>query len=510
MINVMMAWRYHFSQAGSVADKLAIAANKSNLDLVDLSEGLKYVAATARDLNQPLDTVLAQLMTLANMGIKGSMAGTALENMYRYLSRAAGDFKTGRQVKAFEAIGLTAGDFVDAQGNLKPMVDIFDMLSTKVNSLEAGNVKLQAWLEAIFGVRGKRASSAFLRNLDMVRKNLDLVSNSAGQAGNIMGQMMATLEGDFKKLRAAWKAFKNEFTRAVEPIVKPLLVMLKGFVNVLTWFASSPPGKIITPMIVGMIALKTAMWGVKTALYTIMLTLGRFGAEFKAVQKTVAIGWRVMALEAMGYNLAASGSPIIGGMYKNKGGMVIDAKTGRFVSAAKAAQYNKNFTGSGKGILAGMLGGSLGRILGGKAAAGAGAGIFGRLLGFLGGPWGIALSVGLPLLITLISKAFSKNSNALDENTQAIKENIDVEKNKNRVSQYFSNEEVYAKVMNKTMEEIVAKAKEYMDILTKMGGDATMWGLQKNALQIYVDAPYYVEQQKRGAKEMRFVINAKP
>jgi len=501
MINVMMAWRYHFSQAENVADKLAIAANKSNLDLFDLAEGLKYTAATARDLNQPLDVVLSQLMTLANMGIKGSMAGTALENMYRYLSRALGEFRTSRQTRSFEAIGLSAQDFIDAKGNLKPMLDVFTMLSTKVKEIDAGNVKLQAWLEAIFGVRGKRGASAFLRNLDMVKKNFDLVANSSGQAGNIMGQMMATLEGAFKKLRSSWASFKNAFTKALTPVLKPLIMALKGVVDLVTIVAESPIGRILVPLVTGLIVMKTAVWSVKFAVSTLMLTVGRFGAEFAAVSASVSQGWRTMAANALGYNYLVGYGAIPPGYGRTKKGVFYKTTPGkgaRFIKGKPPMQPGI------KGWLGGMIGGGIG-----KTAA---KGIGGRLLGFLGGWWGVGITAAMLLLPAIIDwlQGTRKNNDAIEANTKALKEKIAQDKAAAVKSEYLSPTEVHARVYDKTLGDIRETYVKLIEALSALGPEAQAWATSKTPIQIYVDAPYYIQTKKEKSDTIRAIINTRP
>ncbi len=65
-----------------VSDILTATANGSAQTLTDLFEGLKMAGPQGAAAGETLDEVCASIGIMANMGIKGSLAGTALRKAY--------------------------------------------------------------------------------------------------------------------------------------------------------------------------------------------------------------------------------------------------------------------------------------------------------------------------------------------------------------------------------------------------------------------------------------------
>ena len=74
----------------------------------------------------------------------------------------------------------------------------------------------------------------------------------------------------------------------------------------------------------------------------------------------------------------------------------------------------------------------LGQFEPGRAAAGATVGVGSRILGFLGGPWGIGLSIGIPIIVDLLGKWFNKDQ---EENDEAAKRQEDLMQMQNLIQQ---------------------------------------------------------------------------
>ena len=68
-------------QASRVADTLTVAANGSFNSIETLAESLTYAGPVAADLGMSIEETAAILGTLGNVGIQGSMAGTAIRRL---------------------------------------------------------------------------------------------------------------------------------------------------------------------------------------------------------------------------------------------------------------------------------------------------------------------------------------------------------------------------------------------------------------------------------------------
>ncbi len=83
--NNMRVFGMNTSQMTDIADLLAFTANGSAQTLEDLGEALKTAGPIAARAGVSLKGTAAQLGVLANMGIRGSMAGTAIARSYKRL-----------------------------------------------------------------------------------------------------------------------------------------------------------------------------------------------------------------------------------------------------------------------------------------------------------------------------------------------------------------------------------------------------------------------------------------
>ena len=153
-------------ETGRVVDVLAKSASSSALDFTSLTESLKLAAPIARSTNKSIEETVALLGTLANAGVKGSIAGTALRKIFIELN----------------AKGLTLNDAFDQITNSS------DKLGTAVD------------------IAGKRAGGALLILADGVEPTKELaveLDNAAGSAEKMRNIMEDNLINDFLKLTSA-------------------------------------------------------------------------------------------------------------------------------------------------------------------------------------------------------------------------------------------------------------------------------------------------------------------
>ncbi|NLM86728.1 MAG: phage tail tape measure protein, partial [Clostridiales bacterium] len=125
--NVMNAMGMAAEQAGHAADIFAKTATSSNTTIEYLGETLKYAAPIAHSFGSSLEEVSAVAGMMANAGIKGSMAGTAIRSSL--LSMAT---PTAEAAKLMNSLGLS---FSNADGSMKGMSEIVRNLQTAFSTL---------------------------------------------------------------------------------------------------------------------------------------------------------------------------------------------------------------------------------------------------------------------------------------------------------------------------------------------------------------------------------------
>lgn len=441
--NIMRTFKIEASEAaGVVGDQLTKAALSSNISMMDLAESLKYAAADMVTLKQELPQVAAMIGTLGNAGIQGSMAGTALSNMVRYLNKSISQpsFKGG---KALARLGLSKQDFVDAKGDLLDFSIILEKLQKATANLTS--TEQNAVFLDIFGVRGNRAAVALMRDLDGYRELLGkIVNDSQGFAESVVEKRMNTIAGSLDIMRSSLENLRTTFTEAVEPFLSPIF---KGIGIVVGWLRDILATPVLGTLISSVITIGTALLTVGSALTIIrtkwVLLKNDSQITSRGMFSVLIGGWNGATLSAKRYLdmeraiisqrkagilsnttasvMQATGVPI-GGIRYNKAGIPIDAKTGRFVNRKVASDTIRNTSASTltRSIMGGTIAATAGRgLVRNIAANGLGKVLLGfgsKLLGFLGGPIGIAI-MGVSTILPMILSGLRKNSESLEENT---------------------------------------------------------------------------------------------
>ena len=141
---------------------LGITANAANVDLEDMFETLKVAAPIATAAGEGMHELFAITAALGGAGIKGSLAATALKNSYIRLAAP-----TDAVTAALEELGLKQADFIDAQGDMKSMVDIMGMLGKATKGL-GGQAQLEVFSE-IFGLRAVAGATNLSKSLAEVQ-----------------------------------------------------------------------------------------------------------------------------------------------------------------------------------------------------------------------------------------------------------------------------------------------------------------------------------------------------
>lgn len=102
------------SETGRVTDVMAKSFSTSALDMDSFADSMKYVGPVAKAAGLSIEDTTAMLGTLANAGIKGSAAGTALRRILADMGTEGGPVT--EQIAAMAEKGLTLEDAFDEVG----------------------------------------------------------------------------------------------------------------------------------------------------------------------------------------------------------------------------------------------------------------------------------------------------------------------------------------------------------------------------------------------------------
>lgn len=460
--NVMSTFQIEAAGAATVGDQLAKAALSSNMSMIDLAEAVKYAGADMVNLKRSLPEVAALAGVLGNAGIQGSMAGTAMSNMARYLNKSLvqPSYKGG---KALATLGLSIKDFTDSNGDL---IDLSAAIGKIVGGMKGlSSMEVAQVFNDIFGVRGNRAAAALARSLPEYESLLNkILYKSDGYAKSIVEQRMETIAGGIDQMKSALENLRTTFTTAIAPVVTPIFKgIARIFEGIRNIFALPGIGKAIASFVTfgtTIIFITAAVTKLKAAWK--LLTMDS-QVSFLNMIRVIKGGWgeatwslqRYMALEQAanatrkgglaGINPKMSkaewammnGMPVGGiylggdGRYRWAKGNQAGKRAGTFaaagdVASAVGSKGKGAAMAAGGGFFAGLFGkGAAKTAASGAARVGfgafAGRGILavgGRLVGLLGGPIGVGISILTLLLPSLIS-AIGGNKDATDANTEA-------------------------------------------------------------------------------------------
>ena len=172
--------------AESFVDKLAKTSQKSNTSVAQLGQAILTVGGTAKVLSGGVDEMNTVLGILADNGIKGAEGGTALRNMILSLTAP-----TDTAADAIKSLGLNV---LDANGNMRPLNDIFNDLNGTLSTMTQGE-QTQV-LNKIFNKVDLKSVNALLANSGERFDELSgYIANCDGAAANMAETMNDNLQG---------------------------------------------------------------------------------------------------------------------------------------------------------------------------------------------------------------------------------------------------------------------------------------------------------------------------
>lgn len=373
----------------NVGDILAFGANKSLTDLTQFGEGMTYAQTTAMRLKMTLEETTAAIMMLSNAGIRGTVTGTTLDNMARYLADAAGG-RRKKATKALASIGLSPQDLQDTQGNLKPIGTLLGMIGTRVKGL--GTVAKNNVAIDLFGVRGAKGTS-MMDNLSKYQEFLKELQNNKGYAKNVGDQLMDSPEGRLDILKSNWESLKIEFGAAIQPLVGPIIKAATKVLDVISMIVNSPIGKFAAPMLTFLLLIKTAQMGYNTVLLSIRLAQNMMGTSMAGTAVTTVSSYGRMTAAATAYSAVVSrlrmmgtASSGVGSIGQFKSGQSYQIGPGGGYIPLAAGSYKPGLSRGnafmGRAMVPMMVGGML--LNAGSEAAGGNATGAGRAMGVAG------------------------------------------------------------------------------------------------------------------------------
>lgn len=231
--NILSQFTLPAGEMNRVSDVLTAAFTRTNTDLRSLGDTMKYAGPVASKLGISLEEAAGMAGILANNGLRGSDAGTAMRaSLARLASPTAG------AAKALKQLGVSVSD---AGGKMRPIETILSDLYKATKKYgqvdQVSFFKDIAGEEAFVGLQTLVAGAGSGELQKLVRE----LKGAGGEASAVAKKMADNLSGDLKNLDSAWEGFRIQVEETIDG---PLRKLTQGLSNAITtaieWIKANP------------------------------------------------------------------------------------------------------------------------------------------------------------------------------------------------------------------------------------------------------------------------------
>lgn len=280
----MTAFGLTAADTARYADVLAAAATKSNTNVSIMGETFKFAAPVAGTLGYSVEDVSVAIGLMANAGIKGSIAGTALKNTFNGLLEGA--------TLTSSAFGEYEYSAVKADGTMRSFSETIAELRVYFDQMTKAEKVANA--EAIAGMYGYSGLLAILNatNEDYAALT-ESINNCTGAAKRMAAIKMDNLNGDLELMNGSWEALKTTIGEQFIPEMRTLYSVGADVFDAMNDFVQANPGVVKGIMAsVGAIgagvAVLTGVATVTNVLIPLMTTLAAATPGVNAIMGVTA------------------------------------------------------------------------------------------------------------------------------------------------------------------------------------------------------------------------------
>ena len=196
--DAMTAFGLSADQSTHFADVLAKASSNANTNVGLMGETFKYVAPVAGAMGFSVEDTATAIGLMANAGIKGSQAGTALRSMFSRLAKPTDEVEA-----AMKKLNLS---ITNSDGSMRELDEIMADLRKGFNGLtEAEKTQIAAQLA------GQEAMSGLLSIVNTseeeYNKLTNAVNNADGAAKDMADTMANNLQGQLTLMKSSAEGF---------------------------------------------------------------------------------------------------------------------------------------------------------------------------------------------------------------------------------------------------------------------------------------------------------------
>lgn len=218
----LSAFSMEASQATEVADMMTYAQGNSNTSAEQLAEAYKNCAANANAMGYDIQQTTGLLGTMADQGLKGSEAGTALTAVFRDM--------TAKMKDGAIAIGDTNVQVVDANGNYRSMTEILKDVEAATKGM--GDAEKNAALMSTFTADSVKGLNLLLNaGSGEVEGFTEELYHCSGSAKETAAVMQDNLQGQMTSLKSKLEGVSITIGDMLMPYVKDAVTWVSNLVD---------------------------------------------------------------------------------------------------------------------------------------------------------------------------------------------------------------------------------------------------------------------------------------
>ena len=251
------------ADTGYVADLFAEAAARTNAQVEDMGQAMKYIAPVAHAMGLEIDETAAAVGILSDAGIKGSQAGTTLRGALTRLTKPTED-----ATAVMEQYGMS---FYDTNGNMLSMEGIIGQLEQGLDGLTQ-----QQRNQALTTLFGQEALSGMLVLLEAGPEKLaeltEGLDGAEGAAKEMADVMLDNTAGALEEFGGSIETAAINIQQILAPVVKDVVQWLTELVNTFNNLDEETQSNIV------------AFLGIAAAIGPVLLILSKLIGVFLSVK----------------------------------------------------------------------------------------------------------------------------------------------------------------------------------------------------------------------------------
>lgn len=282
--NILSQFHLDPKEMDRVSDVLTAAFTRTNTDLTNIGEAMKYAGTGMAGLGVSVEQTTAMIGVMANVGLRGSIAGTGLQTTFSRLAAP-----TGKAASALKELGVNVAY---ATGKMRPAEAVLADIYKAVHKY--GDVDQLSFFKDIAGEEAAKSFQALVQSAGSgeLQKLLGELKKAQGESATVARKMADNLDGDLKNLDSAWEGLRIQIEELVDGPLRGLVQGISNVVGAMTTWARENPGLTKALLTVGgsALAVTAITGGLSLAIGLLLGSVAKLKLGFALLTGTKGLG----------------------------------------------------------------------------------------------------------------------------------------------------------------------------------------------------------------------------